>query len=260
MNELPPWLVALTVVGTAEIFAVGLMLFSRFFWGTELLSLNNEVAGFKFAVVGVMYAVLLAFVVIAVWQNYESTDSTVRGEAKAVIDLHHISYALAEPGGGEIRTHLASYLNAVRKFEWPAMARGEASDDAARELIHLSQAIFSVEPKGYRELALYQQILRLLTTIEDDRNERLDSSDGTVPPVLWVVLVVGALITLGYPAFFGAPNVIAQSLMTGALAALVAIILLLGVVLDFPFVGEVHISPLPFDQALQQMPAQWPPP
>jgi Protein of unknown function (DUF4239) len=260
MNQLPPWLVALMVVAGAEIFAIGLMLLTRLIWGTELLSLNNEVAGFKFAVVGVLYAVLLAFVVIAVWENYENTESTVRGEAKAVIDLHHISYALPEPGGGEIRKHLASYLEAVRESEWPAMARGEASDAAARELIHLSQAIFDVEPRGNRELALYQQILRLLTTIEDDRNERLDSSDGTVPPVLWVVLVAGGLITLGYPAFFGSPNIVAQCLMTAALAALVAIILLLGVVLDFPFVGEVHISALPFDQALEQMPAQWPPP
>ena len=42
-----------------------------------------------------------------------------------------------------------------------------------------------------------------MTTIHDSRNERLDSSDGSVPTALWLVLLAGALITLGYPSFFG---------------------------------------------------------
>jgi hypothetical protein len=50
--------------------------------------LNNEVAGFKFAVVGVFYAVLLAFVVVAVWEDYRDTETAVRNEAKALADLH----------------------------------------------------------------------------------------------------------------------------------------------------------------------------
>ena len=64
----------------AEIFAVGLMLFSRFTYGVSRLSLNNEVAGFKFAVVGVFYAVLLAIVVVAVWEEYQDTETAVRNE------------------------------------------------------------------------------------------------------------------------------------------------------------------------------------
>jgi hypothetical protein len=37
----------------AEVFLVGLMLLSRYVYGISRLSLNNEIAGFKFAVVGV---------------------------------------------------------------------------------------------------------------------------------------------------------------------------------------------------------------
>ena len=56
--------------------------------GVERLKLNNEVAGFKFAVVGLFYGVLLAFVVIAVWDEYRNTETAVRNEAKAAVDLH----------------------------------------------------------------------------------------------------------------------------------------------------------------------------
>jgi len=71
--------------------------------------------------------------------------------------------------------------------------------------------------------------------------------------VLWFVLIVGGLITLGYPAFFAASNVGAQVLMTAALAALVALSLLLALAFDFPFTGTPHISREPFADALVQM-------
>jgi hypothetical protein len=74
------------------------------------------------------------------------------------------------------------------------------------------------------------------------------------------VLIVGGLVTLGYPAFFGSANLVAQILMTAALAALVALTLLVGLGFDFPFSRAVYIAPYPFDEALQQMPPNWPPP
>ena len=70
LNETSPWVVALGLVAVAEVYSIGLMLLFRTRMGAERLALNNEVAGFKFAVVGVFYAVLLAFVVVAVWEDY----------------------------------------------------------------------------------------------------------------------------------------------------------------------------------------------
>ena len=79
------------------------MLITRRAFGVDRLKLNNEVAGFKFAVVGVFYAVLLAFVVIAVWEDFRKTEEAVRDEAKAAVDLHRITFALPVEGGGEIQ-------------------------------------------------------------------------------------------------------------------------------------------------------------
>lgn len=99
-----------------------------------------------------------------------------------------------------------------------------------------------------------------MTTVHDNRNERLDSSDGSVPTALWLVLLAGALITLGYPSFFGTSNLVAQILMTASLAALVALTGFVAIVLDYPFTGDVQISRAPFEQSLQEMPQQEPPP
>ena len=260
VHDTPLWLMTVVITVGAAVYSVGLMLVTRYFLGVDRLKLNNEVAGFKFAVVGVFYAVQLAFVVIAVWEEFRQTEGAVRDEAKAAVDLHRITFALPVEGGAEIRKHLLDYINDVREHEWQTMAVGEPSNAVVKDLDRLSQSIFNVQPQTSQELALYQEALRLLAVMTDNRNERLDSSDGSMPRILWFVLIVGGLITLGYPAFFGSTNLSAQILMTAALAGLVALALLLGLAFDYPFTGEVRISPYPFDQALRQMPPNWPPP
>jgi len=254
LNFMPLWLVVLGVVATFQVYSVGLMLLCRRKWGPDQLRLNNEVAGFKFSVIGVLYAVLLGFVVIAVWEDFRNTEAAVRNEAKAIANLTQLSYALPEPAGSGIRAPVVAYADEVRRSEWPAMARGLPSDPASHAIAHVTEAILDLQADQLRDLALYQQALRLLGVIEDNRNERLDSADGSVPPILWLVLVGGAMIVLGYPAFFGTSNLIAQTLMTAALAALVALALLPALILDYPFTGDVTISSAPFDQAMQQMP------
>ena len=237
----------------ATVYAIGLMLGTRLLYGVDRLSLNNEVAGFKFAVIGVFYAVLLAFVVVAVWEEFRQTESAVRDEAKAAVDLYRVTLALPDKLGSEIREPLLTYVKDVPEYEWPTMGLGLPSDVVIKDLAQLNKAILNANPETRQQLALYQDALRLLARITDNRTERLDSADGSMPGILWFVLIFGGLITLGYPAFFGSTNVGAQILMTASLAVLVAIAMLLGIVFDYPFTGDVHISALPFAQALQQM-------
>ena len=260
MHDAPIWGVAIVVTTIAEVYSVGLMLLARYTYGVSRLSLNNEVAGFKFAVVGVFYAVLLAFVVIAVWEIYSDTEGAVRDEAKAVVDLKRVIHALPLGGSAEISKDLVAYAEDVPAYEWSSMGVGKASKVVTKDLRELSAAIFALQPEGRRELALYQHALRLLTVITDNRNERLDSANGSVPVILWIVLIIGGLITLGYPAFFASSNLAAQILMTAALAAMVAMSLVLALAFDFPFTGDPHISAAPFEQALKQMPSHLPAP
>jgi hypothetical protein len=258
MHDLPLWVIGLVITVIAEIYAVGLMLLSRYVYGVSRLSQNNEVAGFKFAVVGVFYAVTLAFVVIAVWEDYRDTQTAVRNEAKAAVDLFRVAEALPEEGSA-IREALVTYVKDVRDDAWRTMAVGERSLVVGEDLRKLNAAVFALAPKDDRETALYHHALVLLSVISDNRNERIDSANGSVPPILWFVLIVGGAITLGYPAFFAATNVVAQILMTASLAALVAMSLLLGLAFDFPFTGDPHISEDPFKDALKQMSLEQPP-
>ena len=110
LNETSPWVVALGLVAVAEVYSIGLMLLFRTRMGAERLALNNEVAGFKFAVVGVFYAVLLAFVVVAVWEDYHDTETAVRNEAKA---LSRSASGFLRAAGGRRATPCASISSPI---------------------------------------------------------------------------------------------------------------------------------------------------
>ena len=134
---------------------------------------------------------------------------------------------LPGPVSADIRRDVITYVKDVRGDEWAKMAVGESSDVVTKDLDRLTKTVFAFNPGTTQEMVLYQTVLRLLAQLTDNRNERLDSADGSVPTVLWFVLIAGGLITLGYPAFFGSTNLAAQVLMTASLAILVAIALLL---------------------------------
>src|SRR5262245_56722108 len=152
-----------------------------------------------------------------------------------------------------MRKQMAAYIQQVRDSEWEPMAHGRSDRGAEAELQHLGQALFGAEGRCPHH-ALY-----LVTTIHDSRNERLDSPDGSVPTALWLVLLAGALITLGYASFFGTSNLMAQNLMPASIAALVALTAFVAIVLDFPFTGRCK-SRAPPEQSLQEMSQQEPPP
>ena len=72
----------------------------------ERLTANNEVAGFKFAVVGVLYAVLLAFAIIVVWEKFTDAGNIVAREAGAATNVYRLSYGMAEAPATSLRARL----------------------------------------------------------------------------------------------------------------------------------------------------------
>ena len=54
----------------------------------EVLQRHNDVAGFIYAVIGVVYAVLLGFAAVTVWERYDRAQASVEQEANDLADLY----------------------------------------------------------------------------------------------------------------------------------------------------------------------------
>lgn len=219
LTGLPVWLSGLLLVGLTTVLAmVGPRLVRRYATLKELTA-NNEVAGFKFAVVGVLYAVLLAFAIIVVWEKFNDAESMVAREAGATANIYRLSQGLGDGPGSALRKALGNYLKVTIAEDWPAMERGGESEAARRALDQVYAALLpSIQPQGGPITA---EILHQLDVVTQERRARIVAADGTVPGILWPVLFWGAAITIGFTYFFGTQSLRAQTLMTGLLSVLI---------------------------------------
>jgi hypothetical protein len=82
------------------------------------------------------------------------------------------------------------------------------------------------------------------------RSQRLDFVDRAIPGVLWIALIVGGIVTVGFALLFGLRRAALHSLMVGSLAALIGVLLFVTVVINYPFSGDVSVKPEPFDRVV----------
>src|ERR671910_979284 len=115
----------LVVCGACLAAVGGLILVQRLVPATIRMG-YNDVAGFIYAVLGVIYAVLLALVVIATWEEFGRARVTVEAEANALAEIAWLADALPEPEGRELQELARSYAEEVVDEEWPLMEQGEA--------------------------------------------------------------------------------------------------------------------------------------
>jgi hypothetical protein len=236
-------LLGLAVVGTCVVAALGGMWLVRRRVALATLEAHTAVAGFVYAVVGVLYSVLLAFVVIAVWGQYELARAHAEREAHALEDLGRLAGGLAPADRARIRAALAAYAGALADDGWGALGEVQESPRVAALADALWGAYWQAEPGGARERAVYAASLRELGALQDARRQlRFDARD-TLPGVLWAVLLVAGAVTVAFSFLFGVRSARAQGVMTAALAGAIGLQLLLIVALDDPFAGDARIRP-----------------
>jgi Protein of unknown function (DUF4239) len=243
LTNLPLWLTALILIVPTTLIAMAGPYVTRRYVELSRLRTNNEVAGFKFATIGVLYAVLLAFAVVVVWEKFNQADSEVAQEAGAASTIYLLTRGIDEDHGAAIREATTEYLSAAIAKDWPAMAQDTDSPDVTKALNDIYRAVLKFHAYRPDEGIVIAEILRQVDSVSDARRERLVSADGVTPGVIWAVLFAGAIVTISFTFFFGTENIRAQALMTGALSVMIFAGLLTIVAIDHPFAGTVKVGP-----------------
>ena len=222
---------------------------------------HNDVAGFIYAALGVIYAVLLALVVISVWEEYQAASQTVEQEANSVAEIFLLGYELPEPEGAHIQKLAHSYAEEVLDKEWPLMAQGkqppleqEVGTQTGWNLIDdIRVSIHGLEPHTSAQEQLYTEGLDQVSTLADARRTRLIASEEGVPGVLWCVLIFGGVAVVGFTYLFGLENTWAHRLMVVTLAGVIGLVLFTIGALGHPFSGGARIGAGFFELVLKRM-------
>jgi hypothetical protein len=221
---------------------------------------HNDVAGFIYAALGVIYAVLLALVVIAVWEEYGAANDTVEQEANALAEIYWLAHRLPEPEGSHIQELCRSYAEEVVHIEWPLMEQGQAplmtqtqGTPAGWTLIDDIRAnLQDFQPHTKAEEQLYAEGLEQVQRLADARRMRLVAAEEGVPGVLWSVLIFGGIAAVSFTYLFGLENTWAHRLMVVTLAAVIGLVLFTIGAMEHPFSGGARISTEAFDLVLER--------
>ena len=224
-------------------------LFRRFVPATRLLP-HQEVAGFLVAVVGVLYAVVLGFIVVTTWSAYDEAQRTADVEAGDVGDAFGFASMLPEPRRGDMQRLLAQYAIEVRDREWQTMQHGREDLRARALLIDAARALGEPVAKPSRDLdeALNRATTRTavaasLRDIADNRRLRLIEAENGMQPALVFALLLGAFMVLAFVFLFGVEDLALQLTMTALVAGTMGLLLGVIVVFSAPYAGALRISP-----------------
>lgn len=249
--QLPTPLLILLIVGGSAALAMGATYWVRGHFDEKQHVANNDVAGFIFAAIAVLYGVLLAFMVLVVWQAFEDAQVTVENEANTLVNVYRLGQEVDPPFGEQIRDATEQYAELVLHQEWDDMTIGNSTAAVADTIETMWTIHREIDRLNIANDKHNQQLFDLLQQLGDYRRIRLLESRTEIPSLLWYLLVTGAFVTIGFTLFFRTPNQRAHLFMVGLFAGLTAFVLLLIIELDNPFAGEIHVEPTAFVQALE---------
>ncbi|MEY2441817.1 MAG: hypothetical protein QOJ46_1243 [bacterium] len=193
-------------------------------------------------VVGLVFGLLLALVIASIVTKHDDASSATASESTAAAQLARASRTFPIAEQIKLEKSIGQYVHTVVEDEWPSMKTGKSSIQASAALETIYGTLQSFVPHGEPDLSVYRQALVQLDQIAATRRERLDLSSETLPGLLRLLLVFGAIsfIVLSFPA--GIAGRRKKMAITGAITAFICFAYMLTIVFDHPFSGALAID------------------
>ncbi|HZV78612.1 MAG TPA: hypothetical protein VFF60_03255 [Candidatus Binatus sp.] len=237
----PPLLLIIALVVAVALACAGQIWVHRRFSSQEFVR-HNEVGGFIIAVVGTVYAVVLGFLTVIVWQHFVNARDLVAQETAATTDTWHVSVGLPTPERRRVREDVQRYAQLMVNTEWPIMREGNFDKEADALLMDAITAAGMIVPANEREANAQSQTLAQLSAIHDARLRRLSINLTGVSGFEWLVLIIGALCVVSFCWMFGLANPTVHLLMTSAVTIVVVATLVLLFELQYPFRSQIGVG------------------
>ena len=233
--------------------ALGLLFLLRHQLTPSKLKETNDVSGFFVGTIGTIYAVIIAFMLSGLWLEFEEAQVNTEKEANCLVSVFRLARGLPSEQGNRLQGLAKSYAKAMVDEEWDAMSRKEISAHGVEINEAMWKEVTAVGVHTAGEQAILDHVISELTSMTEHRRIRMLQSRKALPGILWAVLIVGAILTVGISCLFGVENLPLHAVHTLALTLLVSLMLVAIADIDRPFQGVVHVPPDGFKLALETL-------
>ena len=220
-------------------------------WPREKRRSYNDLIGWELTVLGTTYAVILGFMLYAVWTTFYEAELNVDFEASAVVDVYRLGEGLQKPQRSHLQQLARDYLDMVIAQDWPRMVRGEAPVQSTAIDQEMWKIVMSIKPASPAEVNAQEHAMSALKSLGQGRMTRLRKGKERLPTVLWCLLLVGGSLSIISSCTFGSDSVKLQSAQVLCFSLLVSLSLVATADIHRPFRGLVHASDYAFRLARQ---------
>jgi hypothetical protein len=236
---------------TTLALAVQALVFRRV--SLDKLREHHEVAGALIVVVGTMYGILVATVMVAVWDRYDEARSQAGREANSAGALYRTVQHLPSAEAAKLRALSIRYLDAIIHEEWPLLREGKAGAKTSAIVDDMWTTTTRWQPAAQGENNLQAAALHSVSELGELRRLRLARARAPLLPGVWVLMVTGAVFVIGFSYFFGLPYRFSKQLMTAALTLMIVLLLFTTRELQRPFSGIAALRPEDHQAVLEML-------
>jgi len=248
---------------TESIFAVllavvGALLFLalvNWVWPRERRQEHTDQIGWQLSVLGTTYAVILGFMLYAVWTRFGEAESNVEFEANDLVSVYWLADGLPDPQRTQMKELARHYAEVVIDRDWPDMDASRLPSASLAVNTEMWKTMMSAKAASPSETIAQDHALNELSSLTEHRRTRVLQSTFRLPVVLWFVLIIGGGVTAASSCLFGSSNIVLHILQVLAFSLLLALGLVAIAEIHRPFQGAVHISSYAFVRAQQNMQA-----
>ena len=242
-------LYALLFIGGTVLYGVVGVIVGRKLVHSHVREGHNDVLVPLFLTAGVIYAVLLGFTVVAEWEFLDAARANTSEEAALLVPLYRQTRVMDEDKGKEMRHLIHSYAEHVVEG-WHAFSAGARNTAAGADTNEIIRVFASMTPATKARELVAAQFLMTFSQMVLDRNKRYAQSAESLSPIMWVGIIVGGILTIGFTFILYMERRWPHVLGVAIMSALIGMLLFMAALLSRPFQGPLAIEPAPFEQAI----------
>ncbi|GGA81634.1 hypothetical protein GCM10011511_00710 [Puia dinghuensis] len=215
-------------------------------------SLDLDIGGIIYGGIVAVYSILLAFIVVIVWQQYQNTGDRIQEESTKVFNLYRASYAFPDSTTGKkIRTTVINYVTSVVNDEFPSMENDTTSAITQKRYNQVWDMVYAIRPQTDNEKVWYASMVTSINQFAEARSIRISDIDPSLPPLMWKILIAGGLIIILFAILFKTNNNKTHYLKIILFSVIIVFNLILVNMLDHPYKGMLKIEPSAFTKILK---------
>jgi hypothetical protein len=251
LNTVESIAIVLFVVGGSLVF----LLLLRRIWPTEQRAQHNDLIGWQVSVIGTTYAVIIGFMLFAVWATFERANGNAEAEANSLVNVVRSARGLPGAEKQRIQDLASEYVRVMLTEEWPAMSHMRVSPASHRLIEQLWATVMNSEIHSTLEQTSFDHTLTELSAMTEHRRMRQLQMEAYLPGILWTVLIAGAIATIVSACLFGSQDFKLHLIQVLMLATVLSLVLVAIADINRPFQGSVHIPPAGFERAREALDA-----